>query len=82
MTKQSDISYQVWFDLSCDDFLALPAAEMTAALSAQLSKEGVEVKTVEAATRQAAVKKAFPKKTPATPASTLVAQSGPKPSRH
>lgn len=54
--------FAVWFDLACDDFMALEAEGMTEALRGALKKEGVEVTYVEAVTRKEAVKKAFPQK--------------------
>lgn len=54
--------FAVWFDLSCDDFMALEAKEMTDPLKKALEKEGVEIHYVHALTRKEAVKKAFPTK--------------------
>jgi len=58
----SPTRFAVWFDLACDDFMALEAQAMTEKLKSALEGEGVNVLYVEAADRKEAVKKAFPQK--------------------
>jgi len=58
----STTRFAVWFDLACDDFMALEVQSMTEKLKSALAEEGVNVLFVEAADRKEAVKKAFPQK--------------------
>lgn len=53
-------AWLVWFDLACDDVLALPPAQMTPALERELAAAGIEVHQVQAPTRKEAIDKAFP----------------------
>lgn len=53
-------SFLVWFDLGCEEFLAVEKDAATPALRAELAREGADVREVQAATRRDAVKAAFP----------------------
>ncbi len=66
--------FAVWFDLCCDDFIALEAEAMNDNLRTALEKEGVAVYYVGAPTRKEAVKKAFPNRSVAK--SAVLAPAG------
>lgn len=52
--------FVAWWDLSCDDFLAVEKEEFNPRLEAALKAEGVTTIEVEAVSRLEAVRKAFP----------------------
>ena len=60
-------AWLVWFDLACDDVLALAPPDMTPALSRELAAAGIEVIEVQAPTRKEAIDKAFPEDHPLRP---------------
>lgn len=52
--------FMVWFDLACDDFMALEKQDMTPALSAALEADGVKVHDTCAETPKQAIQNIFP----------------------
>ena len=52
--------FVAWWDLACEDFLAVEKEDFNPKLSAALKAEGVTVVEVEAISRLEAIRKAFP----------------------
>lgn len=57
----SAVAYWVWFDLACEDFLAVEEDRFSAVLRQALERDGIRPVRVEANDRRAAVAQAFPK---------------------
>lgn len=53
-------AFLVWFDLACDDFMALEKQDMTPAFSAALKADGVKIHETCAETPKLAIQNVFP----------------------
>lgn len=61
---QADQDWLVWFDLACEDILAIETAGMTPALRREVEAMGATIHRVAAPTRKEAVERVFPEDCP------------------
>lgn len=60
--SEENKDYWVWFDLACEDFMALEKPEMTPVLMETLKAEGVDVRQAMAPSAKEAIHKVFPRR--------------------
>lgn len=60
--NEENKEYWVWFDLACEDFMALEKSEMTQVLLETLRTEGIEVHQALALSAKKAIHKVFPRR--------------------
>lgn len=63
-SSQADQDWLVWFDLACEDILAIETAGMTPALRREVEAMGATIHHVAAPTRKEAVERVFPEDCP------------------